>query len=304
MDKVNLAILEILSTDNRVTIPEIGSFIRRQGTDEVVFIDLLKKNDGKLIKNIETSNSLSTEDATGIVEGYIVRINHALYGCGEFNIEGIGTLKMTQSGAVKLTKEGETESVQNSEPDNHAHQSTLFADKYQNNSVSTTKQTQTQTQHPQTPPVKTLKDTDVVEEQQHIIQAEPAEVKRTEPTTIQADSQQPKDQPNNLKQAEKHENTALKSSDADSHERDYSYSKAETQIRQTKPQQQRVANQKSVNKTQNSRRKRNSKPDMITMLAIIAAIIAIGAIIYGAFINSNPKLELPNIEYQAPTTEE
>lgn len=98
---------QILSTASTVILPHFGAIIKLG--DSYQFNEFLKYNDGKLIKAVEESKGVSSEEATEIVSDYIRSIKEHLNADKDFNIGSIGVF--SKKGEKVIIKKGENSST-------------------------------------------------------------------------------------------------------------------------------------------------------------------------------------------------
>ncbi|MBR6830753.1 MAG: hypothetical protein IKM58_01545 [Tidjanibacter sp.] len=89
---VDKIISEYLRTGRRLIVPELGVFIKREDRDDIVFSTLLTRNDGILLQMIQDRIRMSEEKAAIILHHYVSEVNSQLDAVGKFSIDGLGTL--------------------------------------------------------------------------------------------------------------------------------------------------------------------------------------------------------------------
>ena len=97
---------QILSTASTVILPHFGAIIKLG--DSYQFNEFLKYNDGKLIKAVEETKGVSTEEATEIVSDYIRSIKESLHADKDFNIGSIGVFSKKADKVIIKKGEGAT----------------------------------------------------------------------------------------------------------------------------------------------------------------------------------------------------
>lgn len=73
-------------------MPDLGVFIKREDRDEVIFSTLLTKNDGLLLQMIQDRIHISEEKAAILLKHYVNEIYSQLGTVGKFTIKGFGVL--------------------------------------------------------------------------------------------------------------------------------------------------------------------------------------------------------------------
>lgn len=102
---VNKVITEYMASARRLIIPEVGALIRRNGSDELIFMDMLKGNDGELSRQIAQQLSVQPDQATEMTEAFIINVRHDLRTKGAYCIEGLGELRVGDDGHIRLVAE-------------------------------------------------------------------------------------------------------------------------------------------------------------------------------------------------------
>ncbi len=100
MDKEFL--IKILHTAPRVVLPGFGAFLRKQQEGYVVFTPFLKSDDGFLSGQIEREYGVSVDDAREMIDAFVAHVSEVLRGVGRFQIEGVGSLVIDANGAISF----------------------------------------------------------------------------------------------------------------------------------------------------------------------------------------------------------
>ncbi len=98
--KISAIIEAYLQRENRLIIPSVGTLLKRKESGEIVFVEMLKKNDGKLVGLVAEQFAVSAEEAEAIVEGYSEEIARQIATSRKFIIDGVGVLLVGANGAL------------------------------------------------------------------------------------------------------------------------------------------------------------------------------------------------------------
>lgn len=98
--KISAIIEAYLQRENRLIIPSVGTLLKRKESGEIVFVEMLKKNDGKLVGLVAEQFGVATEEAEAIVEGYSEEIGRQIATSRKFIIDGVGVLLVGANGAL------------------------------------------------------------------------------------------------------------------------------------------------------------------------------------------------------------
>lgn len=90
-----------LQKNKRLVVPEFGAFIRKDG-GEIVFVEFLKKDDQVLTSLLRNEYGLSDNEAHDAVNDYVLGIKRAVGTTGKYVIDGIGSIITDANGLYAL----------------------------------------------------------------------------------------------------------------------------------------------------------------------------------------------------------
>lgn len=96
---INKIIAEYLRTNKRLVVPHFGAFIRKENSEAIVFVPFLKKDDGVLQQLLVSEYGMDSADAQAVIDEYIAEIKESIAVRGAYVIEGVGRL-MTDSNGI------------------------------------------------------------------------------------------------------------------------------------------------------------------------------------------------------------
>ncbi|WP_289060346.1 hypothetical protein [uncultured Alistipes sp.] len=96
---INKIIAEYLQTNKRLVVPHFGAFIRKENSEAIVFVPFLKKDDGVLQQLLVSEYGMDSADAQAVIDEYIAEIKESIAARGAYVIEGVGRL-MTDSNGI------------------------------------------------------------------------------------------------------------------------------------------------------------------------------------------------------------
>jgi cell division septation protein DedD len=97
-------LIELLETNNRVIVPDLGAFIiRQQDPQELVFNDLLAFNDGMLTSHIKQQEGISMSKAQVKIEEFVDQVKKVLTKGDIYHLENLGYLKMDDSSKIEFS---------------------------------------------------------------------------------------------------------------------------------------------------------------------------------------------------------
>lgn len=97
---VNRFIAEYMANSRRLILPGVGAFVRRTEGGEIVFVEMFKQNDGVLTNLISQKMDISAEQANILIERLITELQHDLRYYGYYTIPALGTLRQTEKGII------------------------------------------------------------------------------------------------------------------------------------------------------------------------------------------------------------
>ena len=97
-------LIELLETNNRVIVPDLGAFIiRQQEPQELVFNDLLAFNDGMLTSHIKQQEGISMSKAQVKIEEFVDQVKKVLTNGDIYHLGNLGYLKMDDSSKIEFS---------------------------------------------------------------------------------------------------------------------------------------------------------------------------------------------------------
>lgn len=97
---VNRFIAEYMANSRRLILPGVGAFVRRTEGGEIVFVEMFKQNDGVLTNLLSQKMDISAEQANILIERLITELQHDLRYYGYYTIPALGTLRQTEKGVI------------------------------------------------------------------------------------------------------------------------------------------------------------------------------------------------------------
>lgn len=105
---VGKIIREYLEAGNKkVTVPGFGTFMRKD-SGEIIFVDLIRKDDGLLRELVEDYGHYSDVEAMAIVDRFIFEVKHGIERSGSAAIEGFGTMTLDDKGLYQFNHPQQT----------------------------------------------------------------------------------------------------------------------------------------------------------------------------------------------------
>ncbi len=89
--KISKIIAQYLESNKRLVIPQLGAFIVKQPSAEIIFSELLRRDDG-VLRSLLVAQGMGELEAAGAINRYVFDIRHALQHGGVFTMEGLGVL--------------------------------------------------------------------------------------------------------------------------------------------------------------------------------------------------------------------
>ena len=100
---INEIIAAHLRENKRLVVPAMGAFIRKDDSGEVVFVEFLKKDDGVLTELLERQYGLSRNEAVEAIAQYVEQVKQHIARHGFFVVGGVGTLRPDANSLLELS---------------------------------------------------------------------------------------------------------------------------------------------------------------------------------------------------------
>ncbi len=101
--QINAIIAQYIANETRLIIPDVGTLIRRKESGEIVFMEMLKKNDGVLSGLIVNTLDVSPSKSAEILKGYTAEIQQQLSSSKKFILDGVGVLLARAEGGIDFS---------------------------------------------------------------------------------------------------------------------------------------------------------------------------------------------------------
>lgn len=310
-----------LSKNKRLVVPEFGAFIRKD-SGELVFVEFLKKDDQILSSLVGREYELSESEAKEAIEDYIRTVKRTVGQTGKYVIEGIGAVQTDANGLYSLNYNPSAR--KESAPVHHAAVGEQFTEPEMEVINARDRMPAVGEEEPAEQdgntiifPVRsesfdTVAGLSASEKESAAAQRKEIEFRYREVAEI----------PEPAIKATLNDLYTMPAGSRESgarnplvNERSAGQPRAEPQRQggQPRPEQsgsaprrepQRSAHQRPVNYSSAPKK----KIDLIMILAIAAAVIALGSVMYGVFVKRNPSAEIrptqiENVEAQPPVIE-
>lgn len=93
-----------LSRHKRLVIPQFGAFIVKEPGGEVLFSELLRRDDG-VLRGLLREEGLSDLEAAGAIDRFVFEIRHAVQEEGEYPLEGFGRFRAGRNATLAFVHE-------------------------------------------------------------------------------------------------------------------------------------------------------------------------------------------------------
>lgn len=89
--KLSKIIADYLQTNKRLVLPQLGAFIVKEAEGQIIFSELLRRDDG-VFRSLLTAQGMGELEAAAAVDRFVFDIRHALQHGTPFILEGLGAL--------------------------------------------------------------------------------------------------------------------------------------------------------------------------------------------------------------------
>lgn len=92
-------LVSYLAANKRLVVPQLGSFIVKNGGESILFSELLRKDDGQL-RGLLVERGLSELEAAGEIDRFVFEVRHAMERGEAFPMEGFGLFFAGGNGTI------------------------------------------------------------------------------------------------------------------------------------------------------------------------------------------------------------
>jgi hypothetical protein len=100
---ISAYIKELLKNQNRVIVPDLGAFLKKNDNPEqVYFNEFLRFNDGLLVDHISEMEKIDKVESAKRIKNFVSELNNILQNKQPYELKGIGTLSMDAEDKIQL----------------------------------------------------------------------------------------------------------------------------------------------------------------------------------------------------------
>lgn len=99
---LNSIIKNYLSHNKRLVIPNFGTFVKKDDSSQIIFMELLKKDDGVLVSLVMSNYGAERAGAVEIINSFIISVKQNIANNTYYTIQGVGTLRANEKGNYSL----------------------------------------------------------------------------------------------------------------------------------------------------------------------------------------------------------
>ena len=97
-------IIAYLAVNKRLVIPQLGAFLVKEPGREVVFSELMRRDDG-VLRGLLEAEGVASVAAAGEIDRLVFEVRHAIQEGREFRLEGFGRLYAGANGTISFVYE-------------------------------------------------------------------------------------------------------------------------------------------------------------------------------------------------------
>lgn len=94
-------ITRYLLLNKRLVVPNLGAFVVNPSNGELIFVELLKQDDGVLMRQL-MADGLSAVDAMNMIDRFVFEIRHRVESGGTATLNGIGRMSLAEDGLYRF----------------------------------------------------------------------------------------------------------------------------------------------------------------------------------------------------------
>lgn len=90
-----------LATNRRLVIPQLGALIRKSEGEEILFSELLKRDDG-VLRGLLEAEGMSELEAAGLISRFVFEVRHTIESGSVYQAEGLGLFARGANGTIRF----------------------------------------------------------------------------------------------------------------------------------------------------------------------------------------------------------
>lgn len=94
-------ITRYLLLNKRLVVPNLGAFVVNPSNGDLIFVELLKQDDGVLMRQL-MADGLSAVDAMNMIDRFVFEIRHKVESGGTATLNGIGRMSLAEDGFYRF----------------------------------------------------------------------------------------------------------------------------------------------------------------------------------------------------------
>lgn len=94
-------ITRYLLLNKRLVVPNLGAFVVNPSNGDLIFVELLKQDDGVLMRQL-MADGLSAVDAMNMIDRFVFEIRHKVESGGTATLNGIGRMSLAEDGLYRF----------------------------------------------------------------------------------------------------------------------------------------------------------------------------------------------------------
>ena len=110
------SISQYLESHKRLVVPQLGTFIVKEPGRNILFSELLKRDDG-VLRGLLRESGMNELEAAGEIDRFVFEARHAVQNGGEYPMDGFGTLKPGANGTIAFAYDPTVRTRPAAEPD-------------------------------------------------------------------------------------------------------------------------------------------------------------------------------------------
>ncbi len=107
---LNKIISQYLKSHKRLVIPALGTFVVKDGGEQVIFTEMYRRDDG-VLSSLLVQSGVPELEAAGVIDRMVFEVRHAVQNGSSYLIEGVGVLRQGENGTIAFSYEPDTVSV-------------------------------------------------------------------------------------------------------------------------------------------------------------------------------------------------
>ena len=103
-------LIKYLESNNRILVPQLGVFLVKEPGGNIVFSDLMKRDDG-VLRGLLCDEGRNEIEAAGMIDRFVFEVRHAVENGMDYRVPDFGTFKPGPNGGIRFVCQSDEQPV-------------------------------------------------------------------------------------------------------------------------------------------------------------------------------------------------